>query len=136
MGEVLDRWRLNQGYNPYDNTTQDLAIQSWVHLMDREGVPASCYGELYERAIVSRAATVASGKQLPQFGAELLLAEWTGPNGLQRELNDRAIRQGRTLTANAPAACAKCNGSGWRPVGEGRTAPVTPCDHNGTRDRT
>lgn len=131
MGEVLDRWRLNQGYNPYDNATQDLAIQSWVRLLDREGVPESAYGELYERAIVSRAGMVSAGKQLPQFGAELLLAEWGGPHGLRQELHDKQVKSGRTLTANAAGACGKCKGSGWMPMGEGRNAPVAKCDHGG-----
>jgi hypothetical protein len=43
MGDVFDRWRLNQGWNPWDDTTQDLAIASWCHTLDREEIPYTAY---------------------------------------------------------------------------------------------
>lgn len=89
MGDVIDRWRLNQGFNPYDNETQDMAIQSWVHILDREKVPAEVYNELFERSLTTRALAIQSGRDLPRMGAELLLAHWLGDNGLQKELRDK-----------------------------------------------
>lgn len=101
MGEVLDRWRINQGWNPYDPKTQDLAIQSWVAILDKENVPPDAYAELYEWALSTRALAIQSGKQLPNFGVELLLAGWIGENGLQRQRAqqnyDRMVRERRTL---------------------------------------
>jgi hypothetical protein len=129
MGDILDRWRLNQGWNVYDNDTQMMAISSWVHLLDREDVPASAYGELYERAMRTRAAMIANGKQPQTFGAEYLLAEWIGEAGLRKEWLALEIHRGRSLSAANASTCEFCGGSGFRSVGEGRNAPVTKCNH-------
>ncbi len=112
LGDVLDRWRLNQGWNPWDDDTQMMAIKSWVHVLDREDIPASAYNELYERALETRAHALRTGKTLPNFGAELLLAEWIGENGLRRELRQREIDSGRTLPSNAQSRCGRCFGTG------------------------
>ena len=128
MGDVFDRWRLNCGWNPWDNATQMAAIRSFVATLDREDIPASAYMELYERAINARVTALQAGRQLPQFGAELLLAQWSGEYGLQRELRQREIDAGRTLGANAASVCRHCDGSGFKSVdyiGGG----VTKCDH-------
>ena len=113
MGDVLDRWRLNQGWNPWDNDTQMAAIASYVHTLDREGVPASAYGELYERVLSARAAAIHSGKQLPNFGAELMLASWPS---LRAEIEQRRIDSGRILPDTAASQCNRCNGTGLENV--------------------
>lgn len=113
----------------YDDNTQDLAIQSWVRSLDREGVPHQAYCELYERALASRAIGISKGKDVKPFGVEFLVAEWIGEHGLKAELREREIAKGRTLAANAESVCSLCNGSGWKTVGEGRNAPVAKCDH-------
>jgi hypothetical protein len=107
MGEVIDRWRLNQGYNPYDNAAQELAIQSWCASLDAEGVPHTAYAELYQRAVTTRAMAIQSGKSLPNFGVELLLAGWIGEHGLRNELRQREydarVKAGRTLGTSPDA---------------------------------
>lgn len=125
MGDVFDRWRLNQGWNPWDDNTQDMAIASWVHSLDLAGVPARCYGELYERVLRRRAAAITQGKNVPSFGVELLLAEWDGEYGLRADIRKSEIAAGRTLGANAASVCRWCGGSGFKPQGNG----VTRCDH-------
>jgi hypothetical protein len=129
MGDVIDRWRLNQGWNPYDNDTQMLAIQSWVHILDAEKIPAEAYGELFERALSLRALAIAQNKNLPNFGAELLLACWMGENGLCREMEQRRINSGRYLGDNAASVCRHCHGSGWRTIKEGNYSFAKKCDH-------
>lgn len=129
MGDVFDRWRLNCGWNPWDDTTQDAAITSFVHSLDREGIPSSAYAELYERVLSVRARAIQDGRQIPQFGVELLISQWTGEYGLRAELRQREIDRGRTLMPNAETVCRHCLGSGWRKMGDDRTAPVTRCDH-------
>lgn len=125
MGDVFDRWRLNQGWNPWDNDTQMAAIKSWVHTLDIENIPASAYGPLYERALLRRATAINQGRTIPTFGVELMLAEWMGENGYQRELRQKEIDAGRTLGANAESVCQHCHGSGFKFVDGG----VTKCDH-------
>lgn len=130
MGDVFDRWRLNQGWNPWDNQTQDMAIASWVHSLDREGIPATAYGELYERVLTRRADAITHGRQVPTFGVELLIAEWNGEWGLRNQLRQREIDAGHTLGANAESVCQHCFGSGWRDhVISGYKVGKRRCDH-------
>ena len=112
MGDVFDRWRLNQGWNPWDNSTQEMAIASWCHTLDLAGVPYSAYSELYERVLQRRASAVSSGKPIPNFGVELMLAEWEGEYGLRAQLREHEIDRGRTLTGNAESQCDSCYGTG------------------------
>lgn len=126
MGDVFDRWRLNCGWNPWDNKTQMAAIASFVHSLDREGVPASAYSELYERVLQMRAKAIQDGKQIPNFGVDLMLAQWTGEWGLRAQLRQREVEAGRTLAANAESVCQRCSGTGYEIV-EGKGA--RKCDH-------
>lgn len=109
LGDVFDRWRLNQGWNPWDNKTQLAAIASFVHSLDIENIPAAAYGELYERILQLRAEAIANGKQIPSFGVELMLSCWPS---LKAELRQREIDSGRFLTATAPTQCLRCYGTG------------------------
>lgn len=111
MGDVLDRWRLNQGWNPWDNTTQEMAIASWCHSLDREQIPFTAYAELYERVLRRRATAISSGRDVPKFGVELLIAEWDGEYGLRNELKRREIDARRTLTGQAKSQCIRCFGT-------------------------
>jgi hypothetical protein len=135
MGDVIDRWRVNLGWNPYDDKTQDLAIQSWLDILDAEKVPHDAYAELYKRALVTRATQLANGRQVQNFGVEYLLAEWVGPSGLRSEWHELAIHRGRTLPEFSSAGCEFCHGSGFRPIGESRTAGVKKCDHRPISNR-
>lgn len=93
MGDVIDRWRINQGWSPLDQASQQLAIMSWVATLDKHSVPHEAYTELYERAITSRAIAMQGGKTVPQFGVEALLAGWLGEHGLQHEYARRRFEQ-------------------------------------------
>lgn len=103
------------------------AIASFVHSLDREGVPASAYGELYERVLVSRSKAIQDGKTIPAFGVDLMLSQWLGDWGLRAELKQREVAAGRSLPSNAETVCQYCDGTGWREVGE--TKSFTKCDH-------
>lgn len=107
MGDVLDRWRLNQGFNPYDDATQEAAIVSWVRVLDRDGIPANAYHELYERALKTRAMAIQDGRDLPRMGAELLLAGWIGNHGLNRERRNRPGVDLLEMPKTAPS-CMAC----------------------------
>lgn len=111
MGDVFDRWRLNCGWNPWDDLTQEAAIASFVHSLDRENVPEIYYGELYERVIELRKKALVNGKEIPRFGVELMLACW---HQLRVEIREREIERGRTLTGQAQSQCLDCEGTGMQ----------------------
>lgn len=109
--------------------TQDLAIQSWVHALDREGVPPHLYGELYDRAIATRAAILADGGKLQNFGVEFLIAEWIGESGLRRSRFKADVAERRMLPNVSASACDDCGGTGFKPVSDERYPGVTRCFH-------
>lgn len=134
MGDVLDRWRVNQSLLPYDEQTQNMMIASFVHSLDKAEIPYRLYGELYERCVRTRAAAMKAGEFVYPFGVELMISEWPD---LREELRQREIERGRTLTTHAPSTCPLCFGTGkeykfenGQPVG----VTVKSCDHNGTGD--
>jgi len=129
MGDVFDRWRLNCGWNPWDDITQSAAIASFVYTLDREKVPETAYNELYERVLQLRATALQAGKQIPQFGVDLMLSCWDGEHGLRNELRQREIDAGRTLANNAESVCEWCGGSGWATVIKDGLAGVKRCNH-------
>ena len=81
MGDVLDRWRLNEGWNPHDELTQSFEIRSYVLSLNREGVPANAYQELYETYAEGRMLNRNSelGKQIAKFAGKLANAEEEKP---------------------------------------------------------
>ena len=131
LGELFDRWRLNQGWNPWDNETQRLAIASWAHSLDKAGIPFAAYSELYERVIASRAAALNAGRQVTGFGVELLIAEWLGPHGLKIEMHQREVDRARTLPESAESQCERCFGTGMETITmpNGQTAVRQGCQH-------
>lgn len=131
LGEVIDRWRLNLGWRPLDPDSLYLAAQSWLAVLDAESVPAEVYNELFNRALRLRASAISAGRNVPDFGVELLIACWTGEHGLQRELAEKRIQEGRTLTANAESVCMLCFGSGFKEIEKHSTRGVIRCDHIG-----
>ncbi len=135
MGDVIDRWRLNKGWNPLDNESQMMQIQSWVNVMDSERVPATAYNELFVRALKLRASLFAQGKQPPDMGIELMLACW---ETLAKEIEERRINEKRYLPETAVSDCPRCLGLGREFVLDektGRSLGVKPsCDHRPLRE--
>lgn len=130
LGDVFDRWRLNNGWNPWDDGTQMAAITSFVHSLDREHVPASAYGELFERVLQLRAKAIQDVKSIPAFGVDLMLAAWSGEWGLRNEIKQREIAAGRTLNANAESQCQRCFGTGFETLKNAAgTEYAHKCDH-------
>jgi hypothetical protein len=132
MGDVLDRWRLNLGWKVLDDRAQVATIASYCHTLDRAGVPPSAYGELYERAIERRAASITASHRVPDFGVELLLAEWHGPHGLRADIKKREVARRRTLPETAESQCERCFGLGVEEMynAEGERIGARPgCKH-------
>lgn len=111
---MLDRWRLNLGWTPLDDDSHAMMCQAFVRILDKEKIPFTAYSELFERALRTRAVMLAVGKKVPDFGAELMVAEWIGEAGLRRELSERRkIGIDRQLIiGGVPCPCGKCLGTG------------------------
>lgn len=81
----------------------------WIESLDRAGVPYQQYDELYQRSVALRAQRSAQGLKTDDFSVDLMIACWPS---LKTELNERAIAEGRTLSATAPTQCLRCFGTG------------------------
>ena len=121
MGDVIDRWRLNKGWNPLDNESQDLAISSWVNVLDSENIPASAYNELFVRALKLRASLFSQGKQPPEMGIELMLSCW---ESLAQEIEQKRIAEKRYLPETAASDCPRCFGLGKESVFDEQTGRI------------
>ena len=112
-------------------TAQDLdpTIRTWAEAFGFYNIPTSAYNELYQRAFETRQRRLSEGKDVPQMDATLLVAHWTGQNGLQADLRQREVAAGRTLGANAESVCRHCHGSGFRSVERNGYKGVDRCDH-------
>lgn len=105
----------------------EVMAHAWIEILNEQDIPHRHYEELYRRAIGLRVRRIGQGMQCDDFTAELMAACW---EGLRRDIRQREIESGRVLTANAESVCSSCGGSGFKPVGEGRHAPVTKCNHD------
>lgn len=101
----------------------------FIKQLDRVDVPYVHYEELYHRAIGLRAKRYAQGLKCDDFSVDMMVACWTGDNGLKAELRQKEIERGRTLQANAESICNQCFGSGWRQVKRGDYYGTEKCDH-------
>jgi hypothetical protein len=109
MIDVLDRWRLNLGWKPWDFKTASMAAASWIASLNRQKVPAKAYMELYERSLEFRARALENGKQLPDMGSELLLSQWPM---LEKEIREKEIASKSMLPETAESKCPRCLGTG------------------------
>lgn len=115
-------------------TAQELdpTIRVWHEMFAAHRIPPTAYDRLYRRAFDARAGALQAGKEPPPLSAELIVAQWTGPNGVRAELEQELVSAGRTLSENAASQCPYCKGSGFREVRDqqGRVIGVKRgCDH-------
>lgn len=118
-----------QGWTTKTAQELDATIRTWGEILSRYRIPLEQYHSLYWRAFDVRQGKLQNGGDVPDFDATLLVSQWTGQNGLERELHQRRVESGKYLPDTARTQCTKCNGSGWKHIGEGRHAPVAKCDH-------
>lgn len=133
---VINKARMLNGWGAAKRGDLDATIRVWFEAFTSFGIPADAYDALYKRAIEVRANELQRGNAPPTFGAELMISCWTGANGLRAEIEERRVRDGRTLTENAASQCPKCFGSGYEYLFDekGRTQGIVgKCDHQGAR---
>lgn len=124
MGDILDRYRLDQGWGVFDDSTLVAMMQSYFAILDPEGVPHQAYGTLYNLFVGTRARARHAGKEPPGFGPDAMLAEWIGEHGLRSGWANHPHNTGpRQLSESAPTQCVRCHGTGMEQVfdSEGRS---------------
>jgi hypothetical protein len=112
-------------------------IAAWWLIFAPHGIPPQRYPALLQRASSNRVAAMARGQKPERLSAEFLVAQWLGPNGLQKALRDEKIKRGRTLTSHAQSTCPYClgNSTGRRYLDPPAYTTLGPkCDHTGSKD--
>ncbi len=94
---------------------------------------------LYQRACELRMSNLAKGLKPDEFSADMMAFCWPG---LQKELREREVAAGRTLTGYAQSQCLDCYGTGIKTFydADGKKIGARPgCTHEhvdaGERDR-
>lgn len=91
-----------------ENDAEPMALV-FIERLDREGVQYRYYNELYQRASELRMSNMTKGLKPDEFSADMMAFCWPG---LQKELREREIAAGRTLTGYAQSQCLDCYGTG------------------------
>jgi len=118
MYKLICRVRLGNGWNVISDTEAEPQILVWDEIFSRYRIPEHLYQRLYERAFdVRQQITRTEGiAKAPTIDANLMVSQWTGPNGLKAEIEREQIEAGRSLTSNAESQCSRCQGTGWEEV--------------------
>lgn len=125
--------RISKGWGILPAEDAEITALVYIEVFDRYGIPASAYGELYNRANDRRIRIMADGKPAPDITPELMVSGWVGNNGLANEIREREEAAQLRLSANAASICGNCYGTGLRYVRDeqGQTLGVSGrCDHS------
>jgi hypothetical protein len=92
----------------------DDTIETWGEMFRHYAIPVDAYAELYQRAFDARQRKMNQGHECPTMDCTLLVSQWTGDNGLQKELREKArIAADRQLAQGGePNPCDQCFGTG------------------------
>lgn len=127
---LINKARMLNGWSTRTAQELDPTIRTWSEIFEKYNIPISAYQELYQRSFELRQRRLGEGKDVPQMDATLLVSQWDSEWGLRKELYNRKVNEGRTLTVNAQTACQYCDGTGWKQVDPtDRLSPVMRCTH-------
>jgi len=107
----------------------------WIAAFEPYKIPTGCYDELYRRCIDLQQTRLRDNNEKLEINAPLMISQWTGRHGLERELRQREIDSGRSLPSNTQSRCDRCFATGWEHKFDadgnnlGMLFPRTPCDH-------
>lgn len=128
---LINRVRKLNGWMLRDLEELKPQISTWFETFYRHQIPITAYQELFNRSFDVRARQLSRGEDPSPMDATLLVSQWIGEDGLQKELRRREQGLGRTLSANAGSVCKWCLGSGWRSGNvDDPKAGVVRCDHS------
>jgi hypothetical protein len=68
----------------------DDTIETWGEMFNHYQIPTSVYPDLYLRGFDARQRRMNAGQDVPTMDCTLLVSQWTGENGLQKELREKA----------------------------------------------
>jgi hypothetical protein len=124
MGQILDRYRTSQGWQPLPDADHAQMVAAWLEVLHVAGVPAEQFDACYRAAIQTRLERRARGEELGPLSANDLATEWVRVRAMHAELNKT-----RLLPENAVHACQACFGTGFRRMPDGSVRPG--CSHEG-----
>lgn len=125
--ELINDLRLLRGWSPKSASDLDRMICAWGEVFNRYKVPLQAYHLLYMRAIDVCQQKLQEGKEPPEIDVTLLIALWSGPNGLREQLI-RERRQRDQQTAGMASHCSTCGGSGFRSYTLDGNSFATACE--------
>lgn len=113
---IISKSRIEDGLlSALDPDQLDTITDAWLSRLEEFGVPIEAYHELYERAAASKRKAVQNGETPPRISIELIIAHWTGPNGLKKAYQERASDAKWPWNLEDPrySHCPQCEGRGW-----------------------
>lgn len=87
---LINKSRLLNGWMMRTAQELDPTIRAWHELFTEYSIPISAYEQLYKRAFEFRQRRMNQGQDCPTMDCTLLVSQWTGENGLQKELREKA----------------------------------------------
>lgn len=114
LGNVIDRWRISQGWSPMANDDHDRVLCVWFEILSHAGVPPRAYASCYNSAMARRAELKAQGRELQHLTADDLVVEWLKIRG--RPEDSGGVR---LLPEHAGGACQRCFGTGKEEMPDG-----------------
>lgn len=90
LWKLINRSRMLNGWTTKTAEELDDTIETWGEMFNHYQIPTTAYPELYLRGFDVRQRKMNLGQEPPQMDATLLVSQWTGENGLQKELREKA----------------------------------------------
>lgn len=116
IGNILERWRFANQWEPFPDDDHNLTIAAWYEVLQAGGVPYEAYGRCYEAALSSRMKRKARGEKVLNLSAEDLAVEWPA---VRDEFMRRNAKGQKLLAANSKAGCPRCFGTGSEVMPDG-----------------
>lgn len=127
LWKLINKSRLANGWSTKTAEELDDTIEEWGRILKKYGIPVDALPELYDRAFDVRQAKFQASGYIVSIDATLLVSQWTGENGLAKELRTRSIiPPDRRLYEELPKVCGTCFDTGIQAIGENRGEF---CDH-------
>lgn len=109
----------------------DATIETWGDMFNHYQIPISAYPELYRRAFDTRQKKMQHGGEVPMMDATLIVSQWTGEHGLEKELREQSkVDPAHRLNEpRTPPPCFTCLGTGKQVFGD-RRGEICECEQN------
>jgi hypothetical protein len=123
LRNILNKHRLTKGWAMLPPEQADAMITAWMEVLDLERIPYTAYEAIYQKTMATISRTIADGKKVPDFDANLMASIWKG----DRDLRVRFTPQSGYLIGSMAAGCSRCHGTGWEFMKETYPKEVARC---------